>query len=219
MIRYASRTGTKRNLAALRDAGWRLIISATGVHRHEGFRYAIDNGAWTAFNQGIPWDEAAFEKLLKSHGPGADWIALPDIVCGGMDSLDLSRRWLRKLRRRVALKDQVFLIPVQNGMDPHHIVRLLGPKVGIFVGGDDTFKEGTMAQWALLASQHGAICHVGRVNTVRRIRMCEIAGVTSFDGTSCSMYAVNVPKLTNATRQMDIEGYISRQGHFSEILA
>ena len=28
MIAYASRTGTRRNLAALRAAGWRLLVSA-----------------------------------------------------------------------------------------------------------------------------------------------------------------------------------------------
>lgn len=44
---YASRTGTKRNLAALRAAGWGLFVSAAGVHRSEGFRFIIDNGAAT----------------------------------------------------------------------------------------------------------------------------------------------------------------------------
>jgi hypothetical protein len=41
MQMYASRTGTRRNLAALRAAGWRLLVSATGVHRHEGFCYML----------------------------------------------------------------------------------------------------------------------------------------------------------------------------------
>lgn len=39
MLGYASRTGTRRNLAALRAAGWRLLVSATGVHRDEGFPF------------------------------------------------------------------------------------------------------------------------------------------------------------------------------------
>lgn len=63
MIAYASRTGTRRNLDALRGAGWRLLVSATGVHRHEGFRYAIDNGAWTAYQAGTLWNESAFLRL------------------------------------------------------------------------------------------------------------------------------------------------------------
>jgi hypothetical protein len=45
MAGYASRTGTRRNLAALRDAGWRLLVSAEAELRTEGMRYALDNGA------------------------------------------------------------------------------------------------------------------------------------------------------------------------------
>jgi hypothetical protein len=40
IIPYASRTGTRRNLDALRERGWRLLVSASGVLRTEGFRYA-----------------------------------------------------------------------------------------------------------------------------------------------------------------------------------
>ena len=43
---FASRTGTKRNLAALRAAGWGLFVAAAGVHRHEGFRFWAENSAY-----------------------------------------------------------------------------------------------------------------------------------------------------------------------------
>lgn len=65
LIAYASRTGTKRNLAGLRGAGWRLLVSATGILRHEGFQYALDNGAWTAFQKGVPFDEQKFAAALR----------------------------------------------------------------------------------------------------------------------------------------------------------
>lgn len=39
MVSYASRTGTRRNLAAMRGAGWRLLVSAAGVLRTEGFEH------------------------------------------------------------------------------------------------------------------------------------------------------------------------------------
>ena len=91
MIGYASRTGTRRNLRALRDAGWRLLVSATGVWRTEGMRYAIDNGAWTAHQQGRPFDAGLFRGIVGELADGADWIVLPDIVCGGMAMLELAR--------------------------------------------------------------------------------------------------------------------------------
>jgi hypothetical protein len=67
MIGYASRTGTRRNLAALRAAGWRLLLSPTGVLRTEGFRYALDNGAWTAHQQGTEFDELAAAGLGRGR--------------------------------------------------------------------------------------------------------------------------------------------------------
>lgn len=62
---YASRTGTKRNLAALRAAGWGLFVSTAGVHRNEGFRFMIDNGAWSAFTKGLAWTPAMFAAGLN----------------------------------------------------------------------------------------------------------------------------------------------------------
>lgn len=95
MIAYASRTGTRRNLKALREAGWRLIVSARGVLRTEGFPYALDNGAWTAFQEWLKGarpvnllDLGAFLRAVRLLGGGADWIVLPDIVMGGETSLN-----------------------------------------------------------------------------------------------------------------------------------
>jgi hypothetical protein len=194
VIAYASRTGTRVNLDALRAAGWRLMISATGVHRTEAFRYAIDNGAWTAFAQRRPWDEAAFRQLVTNLGAAADFIVVPDIVAGGLESLRVSERWLPELdgigKRR--------LIAVQDGMTPADIRPLIGGDVGIFVGGSTNFKIMTMGRWADLARECGAYCHVGRVNTEPRIRMCGRHGVDSFDGTSASRYSVTLQKLEHA---------------------
>lgn len=197
MMYYASRTGTKRNLDAFRAHGWRVLVSARGVHRTEGFPYAIDNGAWTSYTKGEPFDEAAFVRVVESLGAGADWVVCPDIVMGGMDSLALSLRWLPWVLARTPMA----LIPVQNGMSLDDLAPHLGPRVGVFVGGDDTFKESTMAAWCRLARQHGAYCHVGRVNTRSRVRLCMAAGVDSADGTSGSRFAVNVPAIDAWRRQ------------------
>ena len=68
MIGYASRTGTRRNLDALRAAGWRLLVSARGVLRSEGCGYALDNGAWTAHQRGEAFDEDAFVEAVDRLG-------------------------------------------------------------------------------------------------------------------------------------------------------
>ena len=94
------------------------------------------------------------------------------------------------------------LLAVQDGMIPTDIAPFLGERVGIFIGGSTAFKESTLPQWGALARQRGCWCHVGRVNTMRRIHLCGFAGVTSFDGSGTSRYAVTVKKLEYARRQL-----------------
>lgn len=201
MIPYTS--STRRNLKALRQAGWRLLISATGVHRNEGFAYGIDNGAWTAHQNGDDWNSAQyrgkFERLVSTHGKRADWIVLPDIVCGGLVSLERSLNWLGTLRQE--LPQAKLLIPVQNGMETFDVEPWLDEQTGVFVGGDTTWKEQTMHIWGQLCEQFGAHLHVGRVNTRRRIKLCSMAGASSFDGTSASRYALTLSTLDVEVRQ------------------
>lgn len=197
MIAYASRTGTRRNLAALRGAGWRLLVSAAGCLRSEGFQYALDNGAWSAFSQGRPFDEAAFVRALGRLGAGADWSVIPDIVAGGHASLDLSLRWMR----RVLDSSPVGMLAVQDGMAVSDVRPFVGARVGIFVGGSTAWKLATVREWAVLARETGAWCHVGRVNSRKRISLCAESGARSFDGTSASRYQVTLSALDSARRQ------------------
>jgi hypothetical protein len=198
IVAYASRTGTKRNLAALRGAGWRLLVSAAGRLRTEGFLYGLENGGWSAFTQGRPFDDDAFVTALDRLGAGADFTVLPDIVMGGLRSLEMSLRWLP----RVLDATPRALIAVQNGMVPGDVQGFLGPRVGIFVGGCTTWKEQTIGQWSALGREVGCWVHVGRVNTARRIRICTSEGATSFHGSSPSRFAKTVPLLDAARRQL-----------------
>ncbi len=197
MIAYASRTGTRRNLNALRTAGWRLLVSATGALRAEGFAYGLDNGAWTAFAQGRPFDERLFGRALTKMGRDADWTVIPDVVAGGLASLALSLSWMR----RVLDATERGLIAVQDGMGESDVAHLLGPRVGLFVGGSTDWKLRTLDQWGALGRRVGCWCHVGRVNSKRRISACAVAGATSFDGTSASRFALSLPRLNAAVRQ------------------
>jgi hypothetical protein len=199
VIAYASRTGTRRNLAALRAAGWRLMVSARGVLRTEGFRYALDNGAWTAHQKGEPFDVAAFEKAYRELGQGADFVVVPDVVAGGLESLAFSLSWLARL-------DGLRLLAVQDGMWEADVAPHLGPSVGVFVGGTTQWKERTTPAWARLARVRGAYCHVGRVNTARRIAICRDAGADSIDGSSVSRFADTLRPLDNALRQQSLLG-------------
>ena len=183
-------------------------MNAVGAHRTEGFPYAIDNGAWSAYQAFIKrrqatalLDRRAFIKVVVRLGGSADFVVVPDIVAAGKESLALSKRWLPWVLDHT----QLALIAVQDGMVPSDVAELLGPRVGLFVGGScdppDFWKLSTMAQWCDLARKHGAWCHIGRVNSALRIRKCALAGATSFDGSSASRFALTIPPLDDARRQ------------------
>lgn len=215
---YASRTGTQRNLAALAAHGWGLLVSALGEHRHEGFeRICLDNGAWSMSQRPCPPDPseeatwAPFVALLDRLGHRADFAVAPDIVCGGRASLSLSVRWLPWVLQRTRRA----LIPVQNGMEPEDVEAHVGPTVGVFIGGDTTWKEAAIGRWGPWCAARGIWCHVGRVNTTRRIRLCSAGGIASFDGTSATRFAVTLPKLDGARRQGCLPGLGFEEQHWA----
>jgi hypothetical protein len=199
MKAYAAHTGTKRNLAALHAAGWRLLLSP-GKPCDPRFEYALDNGAFGAWQQGKPFNVPAFERHVALHGRDAEFIVAPDIVAGGTASLDFTLEWLPRLhgvgRRR--------LIAVQDGMAEEHVRPHLCETVGIFVGGTTEWKLETLPLWGRLARQVGSYLHVGRVNTRRRIRLCHAAGAHSIDGTSASRFSCTLPLLDAAVRQSSL---------------
>jgi hypothetical protein len=201
VIAYAGTTGTLRNIAALRAAGWRLFLTPA-KRAHHGLRYAIDNGAWGAYCRREPWESAGFLRLVTALGADADFVVLPDVVGDGPRSLAVSLAWLPELRPLAPR----FLLPVQDGVDPDAVRAQIGPTVGIFVGGTTVWKLATLPLWAAVARVAGCYLHVARVNTVRRIRRCQCAGADSFDGTSVTRYAINLPRLDTALRQGSLWG-------------
>lgn len=223
MIGYASHTGTRRNVEALRAAGWRVLLSPFGDSYDLGLAYGIDNPAWPVsqlFERGKRPDRAPqigdialFTRLIARRGAGADFIIVPDIVTGGAASLALSTEWLPRLRAMVAVGSDApqLLIAVQDGMEAgplgQRARQLIGRADGIFVGGGDPWKEQALPHWAEIKRQTGCYLHVGRVNTARRIALCAAAGADSFDGKSATMFAKSLPALEQAARQPALIGF------------
>ena len=194
MTPYASNTGTRRNLAAMRKAGWRLLLTPDHPTVREGMRFGIDNGAFAKDG----FKPEPFAALVDRVGSAADFIVLPDIVAGGADSLALSVSWIPKLRGLRQL-----LLPLQDGMNAREVGVVLRQhtQVGLFLGGSTEFKLREIYAWGKVAHAWGRHYHVGRVNTARRIRLCAEAGADSFDGTSATRYSVTLPELDVASKQ------------------
>ena len=200
---YASRTGSRRNLAAMAEAGIRLLATPQQLGRypdpHPPWAYMLDNGA---FGEG-GFQPDRFQTALGLLGRDADMIVLPDIVCGGRRSLELSLDWMHRV---LQVARHGVLLPVQDGLAPRDVRRYLDHpacQVGIFVGGSTGWKESTMRMWGDLAAEMAVWMHVGRVNTGRRMALAVAAGAHSVDGSSPTRFSCRAAPLAASARQGD----------------
>jgi len=149
--------------------------------------FAVDNGAFSAWTQNKTWNSATFVHILnrcEEERCMPDFAVLPDIVGGGVLSLERSRRWLRLLREEYP--GISWALAVQDGMEPFDSSLLtgMGGVRTIFVGGTMKWKLKTMGQWAAFAHENGLSCHVGRIGTVDNMVMADVLGADSIDSTT-----------------------------------
>ena len=183
---YASRTGTRRQLAAFKRYNWKLLVSARGVLNAHGFPFALDNGAWTAYTRHEPFDSESFLRALEWADGQEEWVVCPDAVGDADRTKQMIDCWLPRLHRHVVL------VAVQDGMTTADVPAECR---GVFVGGTTAWKTKTISYWAQWARSANRACHVGRVNTRTRIRQCLWAGATSADGSGVSRFAAHADKM------------------------
>ena len=208
---YASWTGTKKNLTALRNNGWSLLMSPDTLNKCKGKSaplwpdgtpapYVLDNGAWGCHQRGEPFNEDAFMWAYRRIADNAEWVVAPDIVGGGMKSLELTRQWLPRLDH------QRVLIAVQDGLVPDDIDPLIDVNRGIFLGGSTEYKLKSMPMWGKYCAARSIYFHVARVNTIKRFKACQHAGADSIDGSGASRFSIKASLLPSAARQQSIFG-------------
>jgi hypothetical protein len=74
----------------------------------------------------------------------------------------------------------------------------------VFVGGDNRFKLRQSAGLIEAAKSRGKAVHIGRVNTLRRLRYAYDLGADTVDGTAYSMYPeAHLPTALSFVRGLD----------------
>lgn len=109
-------------------------------------------------------------------------------------------RWLDRCLSACPL----VLIAVQDGMTASDLAPLIGPNIGLFLGGSTEWKLATMSDWGAFCAARRVHYHVARVNSARRFAMAHAAGATSIDGSNLSRYSINANRLDYAARQPDL---------------
>lgn len=161
--------------------GWVYTPQYWGHNINE--RFFLDNGAFSALQQDIPWNQDEFVSALARHtlpNREPDFIVLPDIVGFGKDTLKRSLAWLN------FMPDKNWYIAVQNGMYTFQLTEKIMKKVkGIFVGGSFEWKQRTSRMWAQHAHKYGKKCHIGRIGTVDKLLWAKnVVGADSVDSSN-----------------------------------
>lgn len=213
VIYYAAHTCGVRNRATLARLGFGMLGSAAYrwtdrewcARDRGGHGWALDNGAWSAFKAGTAFNAPAYCRAVQEAGR-LDFVVCPDVVMDAEGTRDLSALWLPwTLANADAAR---VLLPVQNGMENDALP--LSPTVGVFVGGDDRWKEQTLPLWRRRTDEAGAYLHVGRVNTARRLESCVANRVDSCDGSGASRFSVHAEKIEGWRRGAENQGRLFR---------
>lgn len=137
--------------------------------------YALDNDAFTAWQKKKEWSEPAWLEMLQWARMSAYkpmWALVPDVVTNRQATLENWKRYAPVVDAYGWPK----AFAVQDGMTPDDVPESAAI---VFVGGSDSFKWRTVKTWA----KHFARVHVGRVNNIEKVWLCEDLGVESVDGT------------------------------------
>lgn len=148
----------------------------------EGIRWFLDNGAFHSWKNGKPFDADAFRNTLwklEKCISTPDFIVCPDIVCGGVESLRFSEKWLSEIPGGYPV-----YLAVQDGMSFDFVDEYIGLFDGVFVGGSVSWKWENLESWVGFAHARGMHCHVGRVGKFRDIIRTKNAGADSIDSST-----------------------------------
>lgn len=177
--------GKKLDEIAKRDMG--ILATPPELVRKDwkDFSVALDNGAFSCWLRGLPFMADNFLNHLKSaHRSGCtiDFIVCPDIVAGGVRSLDFSHDWSNS--EHLISSNKLYLA-VQDGMEPKHLTpNILKRFAGIFVGGTVSWKWETAHVWSYFAHDKDMKCHIGRCGKIGDLQRAREIGVDSVDSSN-----------------------------------
>ena len=174
---YLGQTRSRSLIERLTAYGWGEMTCPTEIPPRR-YPWAFDNGAFKDWKLGQPFNETVFlrgcDAMQRQTPP--DFMVLPDIVAGGVPSLEYSMGWRDRLLGLAPL-----YLAVQDGMTAPDVAPIIDLIDGLFVGGTTQWKVRSGSSWVALGQRFGKPCHIGRVGTARRVRWARRIGADSLD--------------------------------------
>lgn len=185
-----------------------LVSGATATVRRLADQYRDHLGVLMTPQNGnrlcslpLPWaaDNAAFSRpddikfsrlcveswaLDRYHPPL--WVAVPDAVGDHAATLQLFGWWCDEWRHEYGYIPFPLAFVLQDGCTAAEVP--WDEIEAVFVGGSTRFKLRESESLVRTAKDRGKLVHVGRVNTLRRLRFAHDLGADTVDGTAFSMF-------------------------------
>lgn len=165
--------------------GWGRMWSRSYGLPYPGEPWGFDNGAWHAAEHGKAFPVELFQKRVEEgHRRSLEittppFVAVaPDIVHGGLASLEFSLGWIGRCRELAPTWP--WFLAAQDGVTPKALHDAIDQFDGIFLGGSAKSK-GPCRAWFNIAREHGKLFHYGRCGTWPRMQQAFDIGVDSID--------------------------------------
>ena len=149
-----------------------MTTPLSGNRLEPGVPWGLDNGCFSD-----RWNERTWRATLERYAGTPDrlFAVVPDAVGDAAETDDLWRQWAPVVsgfgyRRAYVLQNGCRRVPCDAE--------------AVFTGGDTKWKLGESARRLMQGSAaRGLWCHMGRVNSLRRLRLAVQDGYDSVDGT------------------------------------
>ena len=186
MIIYTGQT-TSTKLDKIKKLGMGVMISShpnTAPSKDlKDVPCALDNGAFTCYKKGYPFQEDVFLETIKKAyklNLTLDFIVCPDIVAGGKESLKFSLEWAKRLKTAPNLA-----LVLQDGMEERDLDSYtLRFFTHLFIGGSVKWKWDNADKWAKFARDKGKKIHIGQCGKLQYLKKAKVLKVGSVDSTS-----------------------------------
>lgn len=150
--------------------------------RYHKFEFtAVDNGAFSCYKNNKPFNDELFlmnVERVNKIGLKPLFIVCPDIVAGGVSSLDFSLSW----RDRIDY-DKVALV-IQDGMIEADVDPIVNKFQYLFIGGSVEWKWANAESWVKYAHSKSLDCHIGQCGQSWMLRAAKRFNADSVDSTS-----------------------------------
>jgi hypothetical protein len=149
-----------------------MVTPQSGNRVVDGVPWVLDNGCFSA-----SWDMYRWDAELERHmdTPGCLFAVVPDFVADATATFERWARW--------------WAAPMRRGYRCAYVAQdgcrfFPAGAQALFIGGSTEWKLGPPARaLAALAKDRGLWVHMGRVNSLRRLRYAADIGCDSVDGT------------------------------------